>query len=274
MTKMHQILEGINAGRDVQQNINYSVTTFDWKPIFSVCLLLFIISVPNHTGKDNLKIKKIDMDTKEVSVSLYDQCIRATFCRKPQNILLQINKEQNSVFSPFCNYGKTGYENHPINCVTKSMAEDFCAWAGKRLPTEEEWDLAARGLEHRRYPWGGQIPDESRLNGCGLECAPIMSRELPMLRDIEPLYEASDGFLSTAPVDSFPNGKTPSGLMNMAGNVAEWTDTEKEFGQYIIRGGHWLSGAGDSAISTSGRGVRPVDAAMPTIGFRCARDLD
>lgn len=229
------------------------------------------VTVSKKVSKSNVLL-----DRQEVSVSLYSKCVRERRCSKPQDTLGQITAEQQSVFRPFCNYGQKGKEEHPINCVTYGMAEEFCAWAGKRLPTEEEWEFAARGSENRRYPWGGQFPDGKRMNGCGLECADTLkSSKLFDFQSLEPLYQDRDGFLGTAPVDAFPNGQTPQGLLNMAGNVAEWTSTKKEAGIYITRGGHWLIGGNNQTpISTTGRESRPENAAISTIGFRCASDLE
>lgn len=267
---------------------NYGIPYSKFIVFVLICMILLPLAVAlgvyieKYTSKNpvsaskKISNSKVLLDRHEVSVSLYSKCVHDRRCSKPQDPLGQINSEQQSVFRPFCNYDQKGKEAHPINCVTYGMAEEFCAWAGKRLPTEEEWEFAARGSENRRYPWGGQIPDGMRMNGCGLECADMLKRtKLFDIQSLEPLYQDHDGFLGTAPVDAFPNGQTPQGLLNMAGNVAEWTSTKKEAGIYITRGGHWLIGGNNQTpISTIGRESRPENAAISTIGFRCASDLD
>ena len=118
---------------------------------------------------------------------------------------------------------------HPVVQVSARDAGAFCAWAGLRLPTEEEWEFAARGADGRRYPWGDEPPQQEgvrRANfGTVTCCAP----------------DASDGYAKTAPVGSFPAGVSPFGLFDMAGNLWEWTASPfpGETGLVALRGGGW-----------------------------------
>ena len=103
-----------------------------------------------------------------------------------------------------------GLQGHPVVQVTQRDAVAFCAWAGMRLPREAEWEYAARGYDGRIYPWGNALPimpdAPPRANIGAFECcAP----------------SAADGFLFTSPVGIYPNGISPFGMLDMAGNVWE-----------------------------------------------------
>ena len=109
-----------------------------------------------------------------------------------------MKRGQREKFRELCNARRPGKENHPINCVDWSMADNFCraaggrlAEGGARLPTEAEWEFAARGSSQRTYPWGDEPPDATRLNACGTECAKWMGAHLETTGT---MYDGDDGF--------------------------------------------------------------------------------
>jgi formylglycine-generating enzyme required for sulfatase activity len=155
-----------------------------------------------------------------------------------------------------------GYERHPVVEPSWVGARDYCAWLGKRLPTEAEWEKAARGTDARPYPWGTDTPTADRAR-------------------------FAVGYNQTTNVDAFPNGRSPYGLWDMAGNAWEWVSSayrpypyQADDGRENLEagpvrgtrgGGHDSSAAG---ITTTQRGKnlsRAPQAGHHNIGFRCAR---
>ena len=147
---------------------------------------------------------------------------------------------------------------HPVVQVSARDAAAFCAWAGLRLPSEAEWEFAARGTDGRRYPWGSGAPEQgarARANfGTVPCCAP----------------DAADGFRGTAPVGQYPAGASPFGLMDMAGNVWEWTASRfpGKPRQVALRGGGW--GNNPYCLRAAYRHGNPPGIGLDMVGFRCA----
>lgn len=152
-----------------------------------------------------------------------------------------------------------GQEDHPVVYVDLGDARAYARWAGKRLPTEEEWQYAAQGTDGRKYPWGREM-ESGRAN------------------------DGQSG--GSTPVKAFPTGRSPSGCYDMCGNVWQWTESERSDGRTrfcILRGGAWWAAKG-SCWYVDG-GPQPVDFATKflmtwpgldrssTIGFRCVVDL-
>jgi formylglycine-generating enzyme len=150
--------------------------------------------------------------------------------------------------------------DHPVVQVSARGAAAFCGWHGLRLPSETEWEFAARGAEFRRYPWGMTPPGAGarRLANFGTVpcCAP----------------DAADGYLGTAPVGRFPAGASPFGMLDMAGNVWEWTASRFPGRPQLVvlRGGGW--GNNPYCLRTAYRHGNPPDIGLDMVGFRCAGD--
>ncbi|HZF53000.1 MAG TPA: SUMF1/EgtB/PvdO family nonheme iron enzyme [Polyangiaceae bacterium] len=197
------------------------------------------------------------IDRTEVTVARYRQCVAAGRCLEP----------------PYAS-GAERFDrpDMPVVLVSWNDASAFCAFAGGRLPTEAEWERAARGEKGRRYPWGNVWN-------------PLLSNHGRLTWD--PL-DGGDGFLEIAPVGSFPDGRTPDGILDLAGNVDEWVldyyapdhprvsavnprgpDAGNE---RVVKGGSyassrpWLRGAS--------RDHSPPGVRRTTRGFRCARPHD
>jgi formylglycine-generating enzyme len=203
-----------------------------------------------------IRLSAFWIDRKEVTVGEYARCVAAGHCRP----------------LPF-EGGARRFDRprYPASLVTWNDARAYCAFRGARLPTEAEWERAARGREGRRYPWGNLYNDR-RANHGRFAWSPTDDR---------------DGYAELAPVGRFPQGATPEGVFDLAGNVAEWVhdryvpryleqDLDDPQGPEpplagparVVRGGSfedaapWLRGAARRAADPNTR--------SPTIGFRCA----
>ena len=196
------------------------------------------------------------IDRTEVTVEAYSACVADGACTEPGS-------------GGSCNWMVAGREDHPVNCVTWFQAAKYCGWVDggvKRLPTEAEWEKAARGTDAREYPWG-DVPEPS--------CTHVVMND----------GGAGCDMGSTWPVGSKPMGDSPFGAHDMAGNVWEWVadwytssydamETDNPTGPAmgtwrVLRGGSWGFSGSDY--------FRAADRSIftPTfdfnVGFRCAR---
>ena len=223
-------------------------------------------NVPVHEPR----LSEYSIDKFEVTVERFEQCIAAKACTNEDTEKLHY---RTSTDTYSCNLGNDERKNHPANCITWYGAEAFCKWAGMRLPTEAEWEKAARSGNVQIYPWGNEPePDcdyaimKTVSNGCG--------------------------FNVTFPVGTLAKGISPFGLFNMAGNVSEyvsdWYDptfyssanaedrdvagpAEPGKDQFkVCRGGSYIYG--ENRTRTSFRSGCKMDDPAIDFGFRCAAD--
>jgi formylglycine-generating enzyme required for sulfatase activity/serine/threonine protein kinase len=235
---------------------------------------------PSH----QVSLDSFFIDLYEVRARDYRECSDAGKCRRaPTEVVWpNISDGDRRLYSELCTISDATKQEHPINCVTWEMASSFCEANGKRLPTEAEWEYAARGPDGRLYPWGDDAPAPDRVNACGSECVAWgKARGV----QFDSLYAADDGYATTAPVGSFPKGRSRFGLFDVAGNVWEWVadwqngyapePTRNPSGplhgvKRVIRGGAWNGGFA-SWVRPSFRYAQVPEAQSHGIGFRCAR---
>jgi len=197
------------------------------------------------------------IDKYEVTNAQYLKCVVAGACQA----------------AAYATDNQLNQDQQPVVGVAWDDAKTYCQWAGARLPTEAEWENAARGTDGRIYPWGNVL-DDSKLNFCDHNC------EFDW-KDAA----ADDGYERTAPVGSYPAGASPYGALDMAGNVWEWTAdwyAPEYYGRSpgrnppgpdsgelrVLRGGAWLSDA--YGIRAAYRNEYDPTSRYYAIGFRCA----
>lgn len=235
----------------------------------------FIDNQPQHL----VTLDAFWIDENEVTNQRYALCVTNGTCEQPTNV----NSPNRSSY-----YGNPEFNNYPVIYVDWAMAKTYCEWAGRRLPTEAEWEKAARGEQAFIYPWGNDAPNDNLLN-----------------------YDSP--VRDTTEVGKYPDGKSVYGAYDMAGNVWEWVNdwysenyyqsspssnpagpNSGDFGGRVLRGGSWYFETG-SLRSIFRFGVIPVDflvrsdlrswlvpdysdtsiygkppLGLGTVGFRCA----
>ncbi len=211
---------------------------------------------PSEQPQRSLWLGAFWIDRLEVKTDDYRSCVNAGACATP------------ALTEALCNWSLAGHGDHPINCVSWGQAEAYCKWVGKRLPTEAEWEKAARGTDGRTYPWG--------------EAAATCERACMS----EGNWGCGDG--GTCPVGKYPSGASPFGLQDMAGNVWEWT--ADYFGEdyyaaapprdpggpvrgtrrSVRGGGYGMGEDGPRCANRDGGFTHDYDGG-DAVGFRCAR---
>lgn len=203
------------------------------------------------------------IDKYEVSNGQYALCVDAGVCLSPYLSSSETLKRY---------FGNPEYSNYPVIWVNWYMARAYCEWTGRRLPTEAEWEKAARGTDGRKYPWGNDPLNGARANFCDVNCPRTIAN---------PLY--NDGYSDTSPVGNYPAGASPYGAMDMSGNVWEWNGTLiqpypydsadgredlEANGERVWRGGPWSNGYW--WMRSSVRYRSNPNYWNVNLGFRCA----
>ena len=205
-------------------------------------------SRPAHS----VTLKAFYIDKFEVTNEMYDACVYAKKCRAPQE---KGSATQNTYFA------NPVFANYPVIYVDWKRADAYCKWRDARLPTEAEWEKAARGTDARIYPWGGDKVDCSFANFAG--CVG-----------------------DTSPVDQHEKGQSIYGVFGMSGNVWEWTSSlfkpypydatdgredPKATGNRIARGGSWhIFGGNGGNVRADTRFALDPSYFGAYVGFRCA----
>ncbi len=220
------------------------------------------------------------IDRTEVTQAAYEKCVEGGKCG-------QIKQAKCRIWDPSSRQWITGPvvpkrllgPKKPVVCVNWAEAGNYCSWAGKRLPTEAEWERAARGTDGRLYPWGNDPFDGRRGNGCDKECGEIAGKGWRVEHNI------NDGVRFLSDVGSYPAGASPAGILDAAGSVWEWVQdwygedyysaSERrapagpQTGEFrVVRGGSW-SNESDS-LRSGFRYSLTADTRITTLGFRCA----
>ena len=248
---------------------------------------------PNEIPAHPVRLTPYCLDRNEVTVAQFRACSDKGGCLRagrenewPEGI----SAAQKKVYDPLCNAnGAADRADHPINCVAWGQASSYCEWVGGRLPTEAEWEFAARGSDGRVYPWGDDPPTAGHLNACGAECVAWGKKNDPQNVELKLMYPGDDGFPNTAPVGRFPRSRTSHGIDDMVGNVWEWV--ADHYGDYpkgadrvpnpagpasgtqrVIRGGAW-NGSDVHWVRPTFRYSSPPSKRSYGIGFRCAKSL-
>jgi formylglycine-generating enzyme len=214
---------------------------------------------PDELPYHKVWLDAYQVDVSEVTVGMYRGCVDAGKCEIP-------------LTGGGCNWGIAGKDDHPANCVNWFNARKYCQWAGKDLPTEAQWEKAARSTDGRIYPWGNEPPTCTTA---------VMGYGGP-----------GCGSRGTMPVCSKPKGRTVYGACDMTGNVMEWVQDPQDASFYgrspkrnplnpggdpskphCLRGGEYTYTILNFLRSSNRDGLQPRYSNYG-IGFRCAKPVN
>jgi formylglycine-generating enzyme required for sulfatase activity len=273
-TQTEQLISPTSALIPTEETTNMRFSSIDGMPQVYIPEGTFhmggydVRAAPDEFPAHDVTLDAYWMDQLEVTNAMYQLCVTAGICTSPQDFDSQRRANY---------YSDPQFKDYPVVYVTWGQAKAYCEWAGRRLPTEAEWERAARGYDKRTFPWGEDKPDYRFAN-------------FNML------------VTDTSRVGSFPMGASPFGMLDMAGNVAEWVNDFYRGNYYsaselvnpigpssgstlfhVVRGGS----LGDAEInirvskrsSVLGSDLRAqkdspeyLGEVSPRIGFRCAEN--
>jgi formylglycine-generating enzyme required for sulfatase activity len=209
---------------------------------------------PDEKPVETLYLDAFYIDKYEVTNARYRACVQAGACQPPKKI---------NVTTQVGYFSKPDFDNFPVVNVDWNMALAYCEWRGAQLPTEAEWEKAARGPDGRTYPWGEDIScEQANYFGC-------------------------KG--STTAVSSYETGISVFGVFNLAGNVDEWVSSlympypyneidgredPSASGERVIRGGSWINSDSDNNVRSARRQKADPSIWTQNLGFRCVRTSD
>jgi formylglycine-generating enzyme required for sulfatase activity len=219
---------------------------------------------PQHT----VYVSEFWIDKTEVTNEQYGHCVAAGVCQALSDYVCQASADADNVVL-------FNVADQPVVGVSWYDAQTYCEWVRKRLPTEAEWEKAARGTDGRKYPWGNSF-DDCKVNFCDAANCAFNHR-----------YGGNDGYQCTAPVGSYPEGASPHHALDMAGNVEEWCQDWYDADYYasspqrdpqgpssgnrrVTRGGSWYSN--QTFVRTTSRDWGFPHVGNQYVGFRCVSE--
>lgn len=215
---------------DLPKQTGREITGKDGAPMMLVPEGEFLYGDNNQ----RLSLSAFYIDKYEISTRLYAAFLQATNRAQPTDWSKQV--------------ALVGSRDRPVVRVTWNDADAYCLRQGKRLPTEQEWEKAARGTDGRMYPWGNEEPSSRHTL----------------------FNKAWDDYGMLAVVGGHDAGASPYGIQDLAGNVSEWTSSDYDSSEMVLRGGSWFS-APVGLRSANRTGLHPTER-YADIGFRCAQD--
>lgn len=205
----------------------------------------------NEYPQKDIQIEAFSIDSTEVTTGQYQACVEAGACEAIEYKSCKVYTPKGLQIS--LRVPKTlKLPNHPVVCVSRKQAQTYCEHNKGRLPTNAQWEYAARGEEGVLFPWGETwSPERANWGEFDLVKSAVSGK--------------IDRFAWTAPPGQYPKGKSPMDVHDMAGNVAEWVSGEGRFGE--VRGGSWISDP--FSLRTTVRKRVLASARRTDVGFRC-----